>query len=145
MAHSLKALEDFKISCKIVIAWGDMDVLGHVNSPKYFTYFETARVKYFESLCSLHYFTKTGITGVLARTGCNYISPLVYPNVINVGVRVTELRKDRIFMEYVIQAEAGRVIAFGESETVFLDFNEKKKTDIPTDLLIKINEFEQLK
>ena len=38
---------------RMPIRWGDMDMMGHVNNAKYFTYIETARIDWFTSIaCS---------------------------------------------------------------------------------------------
>jgi len=43
-------MTSFPVVVDIPVAWGDMDVFGHVNNVQYMRYFETARVKYFEEL-----------------------------------------------------------------------------------------------
>ena len=47
---SLKIFDDYKIKVDIPVAWGDMDILQHVNSSVYFRYFECARVAYLEKI-----------------------------------------------------------------------------------------------
>lgn len=53
--QNLKVLDDFNLKSEIQVVWIDMDVLGHVNSSKYFGYFETARIKYYEALGVLNF------------------------------------------------------------------------------------------
>ena len=54
--QDLKILNDFNLKVQVQITWADMDILGHVNSTKYFAYLETARIKYYEKLRLLNYF-----------------------------------------------------------------------------------------
>ncbi|MHA2239162.1 MAG: acyl-CoA thioesterase, partial [Candidatus Hodarchaeales archaeon] len=46
----MRTLKEFPVTVQIPVAWGDMDSFGHVNNTKFFKYFETARIKYFEEI-----------------------------------------------------------------------------------------------
>jgi acyl-CoA thioester hydrolase len=138
----LKILDDFKLNVQIQVAWIDMDSLGHVNSSKYFTYFETARVKYYENLGLLDYFKSNNISGVVAKTDCCYFVPLNYPDTIMVGARVTELKSDFFVMEYYIKSNMSGLAAIGEAEIAVFDFSSNKKIEIPENVSSKIINFE---
>ncbi len=43
-------LKQFPINTQIVVAWGEMDALQHVNNVVYFRYFETARIDFFNQI-----------------------------------------------------------------------------------------------
>lgn len=138
----LKALNDFNLKVKIQVAWVDMDVLGHVNSSKYFTYFETARIRYYEKLELPYYFNLNKIYPVVARTECSYFIPLVYPDNLVVGAKVTDLTKESLLMEYFIKSELHGLAAIGEAEMVFYNFENKKKISVPQIVADKITKFE---
>lgn len=55
------ALKDFPVITKIVVAWGEMDALQHVNNVVYFRYFETARIDYFAHLKLMEELQRTQI------------------------------------------------------------------------------------
>jgi acyl-CoA thioester hydrolase len=141
----LKILNDFKLKVQIQIAWADMDALGHVNSSKYFVYFETARIQYYEHLDLRKQFSVKNIAGVVARTECSYFVPLTYPDTITAGARVTSLSEDFLTMEYFIKSDIHGLVAIGEAEIVFYSFKIKSKIDIPANILSKIRKFENLK
>ena len=42
------ALDDFAVTVRIPVQWGEMDAYGHVNNTVFFRYFESARVEYLE-------------------------------------------------------------------------------------------------
>lgn len=142
MMQDLKVLDDFLLKAQIQVAWVDMDVLGHVNSSKYFTYFETARIKYYEKLELFDYFNMNKIYPVVARTECSYFVPLVYPDNLVVGAKISDLKKEMLFMEYFIKSELNGLSAFGEAEIAFYSFKNKKRISVPQIVTDKIIKFE---
>lgn len=142
--RDLKVLKDFKVKIQTQVRWVDMDILGHVNSSKYFTYFEAARIKYYEKLKLLEYFKKSNISGVLSRTECSYLVPLNYPDTLTVGARVTEILEYSMVMEYFIKSKSRGLCSIGEAEIIFYDFSTNNKIIIPLNLVQKIKKFENL-
>lgn len=142
--NNLKILDDFKFSCEFPVTWIDMDLLGHVNSSKYFTYIETARIKYYENLNFLEYFKVNNISGIVAKTECSYLIPLKYPDTITVGARITELTEYDFIMEYFVKSCSVGLAAIGEAEIVIFDFNKNQKIPIPNNIVDKIMQFENL-
>lgn len=140
--RDLKILNDFKLKVQIQIAWVDMDILGHVNSTKYFAYFESARIKYYEKLGLLNYYSLHNIAGILSKTECSYLVPLNYPDTLTVGARVTELFEDHMIMEYFVKSELHGLSAIGESEIVFYNFKTNRKISVPKKVADEIIKFE---
>ncbi|MHA2384093.1 MAG: acyl-CoA thioesterase, partial [Candidatus Thorarchaeota archaeon] len=85
----MKSLDDFNIRVEIPVAWGDMDSFRHVNNTKFFKYFETARIRYFEKIGFIETMEKNSIGPILASTSAKFIKPLFYPDTVTVGTRVT--------------------------------------------------------
>jgi acyl-CoA thioester hydrolase len=140
--QELKALGDFNIIVQFPVAWSDMDALGHVNSAKYFTYFESARVKYYHNLNLLNYFSLHKIAGVISRTECSYYIQLSYPDDLTIGAKVTELYKDYMIMEYYVKSGLRGLSATGEAEIVFYNFETNKKIFVPQKVADEIIKFE---
>jgi acyl-CoA thioester hydrolase len=141
--QDLMVFNDFILKFQISVAWGDMDALGHVNSSKYFVYFEQARFKYYETLGLLEYFEENKVAGVLAKTECSYLVPLKYPDILTVGVRVANLYEDYLIMEYYIKSELNGLSAFEDSDIVFYNFAANKKIFLPSIIVDKIIKFEK--
>jgi len=38
-------IDGYPVVTEVVVRWGDMDLLGHVNNIMYLQYFETARIE----------------------------------------------------------------------------------------------------
>ena len=137
----MKVLNDYKLKETIKILWADMDAYGHVNSAKYFTYFEAARIKYYENLNLLVYFKNNDLFAVVSQADCTYMTPLTFPDKITIGSRVVDIFDDYFTMEYYITGSKG-LSAFGEAEITLFDPINKKKIKIPQEVKNRINEFE---
>ena len=138
----LKALNDFKIKVELPVSWSDMDIFKHVNIKNYFRYFEAARVRYFDEIGFGKYYESLGIAGVLSSTSCNFIVPLVYPEMITVGAKISNFNKNGILMEHYILNQEKCLSAVGESCIVIFDFHKKKKILVPDFLRKAIECFE---
>jgi acyl-CoA thioester hydrolase len=134
----MKILKDFPVIVKIPIAWGDMDAFGHVNNIRYFKYFETARIKFFEEIGLVDVMHQSTIGPILASTSAKFVKPVVYPDIISIGARITELKENSFTMEYLIESEKLGVAAIGEALIVILDYQSSQKVPLPQDLKKKI-------
>jgi acyl-CoA thioester hydrolase len=72
------AIEVFR--CEIVIRWGDMDAMGHVNNAMYFRYLEHARISWFAALNIALDPTSEG--PVIVNAGCTFIRQFEYPGTV---------------------------------------------------------------
>ena len=125
-------LDKYPVCYELDVIWGDMDAFGHVNNTKYFRYFETARILYFEK-CGIS--TKEfddQIGPILSFTNCKFIRPLYYPDKILTGVRVKSLGEDRFRMEHAVFSQTHKSLAaIGTGDIVCFDYKHKKKAPIP--------------
>ncbi|MHA2142183.1 MAG: acyl-CoA thioesterase [Candidatus Thorarchaeota archaeon] len=140
----MKSLDDFNIKVDIPVAWGDMDSFKHVNNTKFFKYFETARIKYFEKIGFIESMEKNSIGPILASTSAKFIKPLFYPDTVTVGTRVTSIEPTNFIMEYIIKSKSKGVVAIGESKMVVYDYKSSKKTTLPEIVRNKIREIDSI-
>jgi acyl-CoA thioester hydrolase len=128
------------------VAWGDMDSYAHVNNVVYFRYFENARIAYLDRVGWSKSRQETGRGPILASTGARYFRPLVYPDHIWVGARVTDVQSDRVAFEYLIVSQAlGVVTTDGQGVVVSYDYNAGAKCPIPAAVREAIKELETKK
>ncbi|MFP5214102.1 MAG: acyl-CoA thioesterase [Acidobacteriota bacterium] len=128
-------LKGFPVVIEIPIAWGEMDALRHVNNVVYFRYLESARLAYMEKIRTWEIMEETGIGPILASVQCRYKIPLVYPDTVSVGARVTRIDEDRFTMEHhVVSHRFGKVAAIGEGVVVTYDYRENRKALMPEEL-----------
>lgn len=124
-------MEGFSVVIETPIAWGDMDAFGHVNNTVFFRLFESARIAYLDRI---GFRGQEGSPGpILAMTHCRFRKPLVYPDTVRVGARVTDVSGDRFTMEYRIVNQKGEIAGEGGGVVVAYDYGAAAKTSIPQD------------
>ncbi|ENM5826028.1 acyl-CoA thioesterase [Vibrio metoecus] len=125
-------LKDFPVVTKIVVAWGEMDALQHVNNVVYFRYFETARIDYFAHLKLMEELQRTQVGPVLSETQARYKIPVTFPDTLLIGSRITSVQSDRFTMEYqVVSQKLGKVTTLGSATVVMFNFKTGEKALLP--------------
>ena len=92
-------LAQFPFTMPIVVRWGDMDAARHVNNVTYLRYAETARILFMDQFEDMGWSDDDGDGIILAWQDCKYIFPVTYPDTLSVGVRVSEIKEDRFFVQ----------------------------------------------
>jgi acyl-CoA thioester hydrolase len=123
--------DDFRRWVKIPVRWGDMDAVGHVNNATYFTYCESARTAYFEDI-GVGRFAEMTEGPALARAELNFRRQVRHPAVLEVGVRVPEVRTRSFRMDYGIFFEAtDTLVADGTSVVAWANYAAGRSVEIP--------------
>lgn len=119
-----------------VVAWGEMDALGHVNNAVYFRYMESARVAFllWAGIDRL----KTGPGGaggvgvILQSAQCRFRRPVVYPDTLLISSRVEAIAVDRFTLAHDLTSKTtGEVVAIGSGVIVAYDYAAAKKAELP--------------
>ena len=136
-------LDRCPVIIELPVVWGEMDAFGHVNNAVYFRYFESARIYYFDRLDYAEFMKRTGIGPILAATNCRFKIPLIYPDKISVGARISEIGDDRFTMRYsVVSHKHQKIAAEGDGTIVYYNYRENKKTMIPAEIKQQIEKLE---
>lgn len=129
-------LDDYNVQFTLPVVWGDMDSFRHVNNITYMRYFESVRMVYMDRINYSEWLEKHGIGPVLKTVTCNYKMPLLFPDTVTMGVKVTDLQSDRFTMHHIVFSEKHQKIAAeGESVLVYFNFEEGRKAPIPAEML----------
>ena len=128
-------LSAYPVVIDVVVAWGEMDVLGHVNNIVFLRWFETGRVAYLERAGIAFNGLRTSEHGViLAANSCRYRVPVTYPDTVSVGVRVSALGEDRFLMQHAAFSQSlGKVAAEGDSLVVSYDYVAGRRVPLRAD------------
>jgi acyl-CoA thioester hydrolase len=123
---------EFPVVVEIPVAWAEMDYFRHVNHAVFFTYFESARIRYLD-LIGFRELTDSVQTGpILASAHARFRRPVTYPDTLVVGARTTELGDDRFKHEYrVVSRALNDVAALGGAVLVSYDYAAGAKTPVP--------------
>ncbi|HEX5278099.1 MAG TPA: thioesterase family protein [Fluviicoccus sp.] len=107
------------------VAWGEMDAFGHVNNAVYYRYYESGRIAYLQAVGALD--DLKSFNPVVAANSCRFLKPVVYPDTLQVGARVAELRGSGFRMEYVLFSRAqAALVATGEAVVVMVGADGRK-------------------
>ena len=113
--------------------WGDMDAFGHLNNSTYFTYFEQARISWFDSL-GLDVYGQGPHGFVVVSAGCTFLQPVVYPSTMEVRLFGGEPGRSS-FPTYhelrVLEDDDGELYAHGEAKVVWIDPENGRSTPLP--------------
>ena len=128
------ALADYPHTRTISTRWKDNDVYGHVNNVEYYSFFDTVINAWLIEQGGLD-ISDGRIVGYVVNSGCEYHSPITYPEGIEAGIRVDRMGNSSvqygiaIFREGVAQA-----VAHGHFVHVFVESAPNKSVPIPVGL-----------
>ena len=131
----MNALDGFSIITRHNVAWGEMDALGHVNNARYFTWFESARIAYFDAIGLIHD-EPDSVGPILRSTSCLFHHPVKYPSEVLIGTNVTKVGNSSFHMSYraVEAASPSEPVAEGEGVVVIVDYAAGRSVPIPGDV-----------
>lgn len=134
----------FKHKTPIEVRFADVDAFGHVNNAKYLTYFEQARVKYFNDIVDWTYdWSKEGI--ILAKADIDFIKPIHFRDEITVFTRTSRLGNKSFDLQYQIMSyKDGEEILMSDCTTVMVafDYVHKKSIAIPEEWKQALRKYE---
>jgi len=139
----LRNIEEFPVQVRFPISYCDMGMFNHVNNVNFYRYFEDARAKYFDEVGIYELNKKMGISALLAESKCKFLQPLVYPDNLVVGAKVTSVGNTSFIMEYLIVSEKVGIAATGEGVLVMYDYNKSRKVSVPDEIRTAIAELEK--
>ncbi len=124
----------------MIVRFGDLDALGHVNNAVYLTYIEAARLAY----CS-----KLAITNparpdlMLARVEADYLKPVLMNQAVRITASVTQLGNKSLTMRHDVIADES-IAAKLETVLVWYNHQAQTSTSVPEEVRKKILEFEKV-
>lgn len=122
-----------KTVCPITIRFRDTDTMGHVNNAVYLSYFELARMDYFDKMMDSRWdWTKDGI--ILARNEIDYLAPIFLLDKIHIETEVVHVGNSSFTMAYQIfkeTPEGPQCCTRAKATLVCYDFSVDKKAPVP--------------
>ena len=114
--------------------WMDNDVYGHVNNVQYYSYFDTAVNQFLieRGVLDIH---KGAVVGFVVDSGCAYFSPLAFPDMVHVGIRVAKLGNSSVRYEIgVYRNDDPLPCALGHFVHVYVERSSNRSVPIPADV-----------
>lgn len=142
MVSRLRKVRGFRLAVPLEIRFKDIDAMGHVNNAVFFTYFENARIAYWNAL------KKSRIRGdveyVVARAECDFKSQVTLEDVLSCHIRVSSFGRSSFCFEYLIRENrSGRAIATGRTVQVGYDYRKGRVRPIGEPIRRLIRRFER--
>lgn len=135
----------FRFKMKLDIRWSDMDAIGHVNNAVYLTYFEQARVYYFDESCQWNW-QETGV--ILANAHIDFLKPVIFPNPTYIYVRASKLGNKSFELQYIMTSDVnGReeITTTGYTVMVMFNYSTNQSFAMPGYLRERIKNYEPVK
>jgi len=140
----MEQLLNFKHKSKIQIRFKDLDSMGHVNNANHFTYFELARMQYFdEVVAETINWEEQGL--ILAHMEIDYKKPILLHDHVLVYARVSKLGTKSFDFEYCIVVEndnAIDIVATGKSVQVCFNYLSNQTVLVPELWRAKVEAYE---
>lgn len=115
----------------ISIRFSDIDAFGHVNNATYLTYYEEARVRFFDDVVDWGYdWSKEGV--ILARAEVDYILPVHFKDEIFIHTFCSRIGNKSFDLSYqMVKYVDGKEILLSGATTVMVAFDYKTHQSIP--------------
>lgn len=134
----------FNHQTKIQIRFSDLDAFGHVNNAVFASYFEMARVNYFDDVLGKRInWKKNGM--ILAKNILEYNLPVFLKDNIICLSAVTRLGNKSIEIQNALIRDNNVLVATGIGTLVCFDYEENKTIEILNEWKTLICEKEDIK
>ena len=122
---------DYRVFRPVATRWMDNDVYGHVNNVVYYSYFDTA-VNGWLIEATRQDIRALPAIGVVAETGCRFLSQLSFPDSLEVGLRVERLgNRSVVYGLGIFRQGEDTAAAIGRFVHVYVDAATRKPVPIP--------------
>nr|XP_061812030.1 uncharacterized protein YsmA-like [Nerophis lumbriciformis] len=134
---------DFKIWEPQQVRWGDMDAFGHVNNTTYFTYCESARMRYFREAGLGELRAAPSVGPAVVSATCNFLQQLHAPGDLEVGVGVSRIGSSSFTLDYgIFRRDGEQPVADASSVVVWVDYAAGHSVTLPSELRQRIFEID---
>jgi acyl-CoA thioester hydrolase len=129
---------DFPVLWPVLTRWADNDMFGHLNNAVYYQLFDTAINGWIAANVDIDPVTADA-QGIVAESGCRYLSELHFPQRLVVGVAVTRLGRSSVTYrlgvfrgaQELVAEESQDVAAVGHWVHVYIDRSHRRPVLIP--------------
>lgn len=128
----MQSTPKFVYETEMPVRWYDMDAFGHVNNSIYFTYFESARIEWWNSITPADVsFIETG--PVIINAYCTFFKAIVFPETLIVKLYVGPPGRSshEIYYEIFSRKDLALLYAKGSTKVVWVDRKLERSIPLP--------------
>ena len=145
-AHLMRAMQvdeqAFRFWHPVDVRFRDIDIGGHAHHSEALNFFEEARSAYWREVAGLE--DIGDIDFILAEARIRYLQRVLYPDRLEVGVRVSLLGKKHFEMDYLVKSSDGRHLVSGQTVQIMYDYESGSTKRVPDDIRRRIESAEGL-
>jgi len=143
--HNLKnstadMLNSKEKTSKVNIRFSDLDLFGHVNNAVYLTYYEEARVAYFNEVVGYDYDWSTeGV--ILARVEIDFVIPVHFKDEVFIRTKCCRMGSksfDLAYEMFIVKEEKEIMLSSATSVMVMYNYKEKKSILVSEEWKVKL-------
>ena len=124
----------------ITTRWMDNDVYRHINNVHYYSFFDTAVNEYMMRRGVLD-LGECPVIGLVVETGCQYFSPIAFPDTVHCGLRVAHLGTSSVRFEIgIFRNDDARAAAQGHFVHVTCDRATHRPVPMPAGMRAALEE-----
>jgi acyl-CoA thioester hydrolase len=128
------ARDAYKHFITITTRWMDNDVYRHINNVVYYSFFDTAVNEYLMRQGVLD-LDKSPVVSLVVDTGCQFFSPIAFPDTVHCGLRVAQLGTSSVRYEIgIFRNDEALAAAQGHFVHVACDRTTQRPVAMPDDL-----------
>lgn len=130
MRREPRPRSSYKAFRRLSTRWEDIDMYGHVNNVRYYSYFDTA-VNGLMMDAGVFDPHSDGMIGLVVETRCTYFESLGFPCDLEIGIAVVSIGRSSVRYEVaVFQAGSERAAAEGYFVHVYVDRDQRNSVDL---------------
>ena len=125
------ARSEFKVWRRFTTRWADNDAYGHVNNTIFYQWFDSAVNGWLVEQGLLDIKAGDPIA-LVVETRCTYLAPLEFPQDVEVGLGVAELRRSSVRYRIGVFSDGGETAAAqGDFVHVLVDRSTRRSVEMP--------------
>jgi len=140
MSRPLPGEQPYRFHHPVDVRFKDIDLGGHAHHSHALVYFEEARWAYWREVAGRG--ASDPIDFILAEASLRWHQRVLWPQRLDVGVRVSLVGRKHFVMEYVVSSAEGRRLVSGATTQVMYDYEAKATRRLDEDLRARIEAFD---
>lgn len=130
----------FRFHHPVTVRFRDIDIGGHAHHSEALMYFEEARWGYWREVLGRG--RLEDIDHVLAEARIRWHQRVLWPQTVDVGVRVLRLGRKHFELGYEVRSEDGTLLVSGTTVQVMFDYAAGRSTRLPDELRAALEAFD---
>ena len=132
--------DKFRFRHPVTVRFRDVDIGGHAHHSEALMYFEEARWSYFREVVGKG--SLSDVDYVLAEARIRWHQRVLWPQTVDVAIRVDRIGRKHFELEYEVRSEGGDLLISGRTVQVMYDYKKEASVLMPDELRLVLTEFD---